>query len=93
MPRFKVVKTIVGKGGGAVGMECKILDTEGDGQVEYSSEKFNQKSNQYEKKRINGRWVDGFAFSNLEHARCMAAAMNLGYTEISSKPSYWLVQE
>ena len=82
MPRFTVIETIVNKGGGAVGLSCKILDNEGDGQVEYDSVDFNRETNRYERKRIDGRWVDGFAFSNANHAQCMAASLNLGWAEL-----------
>lgn len=82
MPRFTVVETIVNRGGGAVGLSCKILDTQGDGQVEYESTEFDKEAYRYVRQRIDGRWVDGFAFGNRNHADCMAAVLNLGFAEL-----------
>jgi len=82
MPRFTVIETIVGKGGGAVGLSCRILDTKAEGQVEYDSVDFNRDTNRYERKCANGRWVDGLSFGNTNHAQCMSAALNLGWAEL-----------
>ena len=76
--RFQVVETIKGAGGGAVRMECKIVDTKAKGYEPYASTEFDEDENRYVKKSAKGQWVGDLRFNDPEHAACMAAALNYG---------------